>query len=73
MQGAKVYWMRGQTAGVEKSSPFMLHDTRAAIKAYTSLDKVKTSIETDLDTYLNSIVQLKLKGAFGRNTILIFL
>ncbi len=68
LQGAKVYWMRGQTAGVEKSSPFMLHDTRAAIKAYTSLDKVKTSIETDLDTYLNSIVQLKLKGAFGRNT-----
>ena len=43
----------------------MLHDTSAAIEAYTSANKTKTSIETDLDSYLNPLAQLKLKGTFG--------
>lgn len=61
MQGGKVYWEQGTVKGVENRKPFMLHDTEAAIKAYTCSDQTKTSLGPALDVYINSIVQLRLK------------
>ncbi|GFD71832.1 hypothetical protein ACI7YQ_14145 [Alteromonas marina] len=61
MQGAKTYWKQGATNGVENRKSFMLHDTVAAIAAYSGNDEEKTSIGPDLGAYINSVMQLKVK------------
>lgn len=67
MQGAKVYWTQGDMIGAEARKAFSLHDTTAAIESYISDDQTKTSLGPDLDTYINSLVQLKVKTRF-KNT-----
>lgn len=61
IQDAKVYWRKDNMIGAEERKSFMLHDTAAAIESYIDGVQTKTSLGPDFDTYINSLVQLKVK------------